>query len=356
MNEAELHSGRYAVTDGEIAVANLQSARRRSWDRVSRDPMAAGAAERIVEEEQITLQFLGDVGALDRLDALATILGQLDPASARTALVQTQVASATHRFAEARCHLHEADCRGASRQATDRLLLNIDQACGARADAVLDARRRMADESNGLEDLVPLGALLADLREFAEADLVYRRALQVYQDVSPFALAWVCFQLGVLWGELVPDPQAERAADWYRRAITYVPAYVKARVHLAEIHLRCGEAGDAEALLMPALASGDPEVRWRLGEALAAQGKFDEAEGQFAAARSGFEVLLDKHLLAFADHGAEFYAASGELPKALALARVNVENRSTRRAVEQMDAIASLVTSSCEPRPNGVPG
>ena len=51
---------------------------------------------------------------------------------------------------------------------------------------------------------MPLGALLADLREFDEADRIYQRALREYRDVSPFAVAWVCFQLGVLWGELVP--------------------------------------------------------------------------------------------------------------------------------------------------------
>src|SRR5262249_41099265 len=160
---------------------------------------------------------------------------RLDPMSARTALVQTQVASTAHRFADARRWLVDAERNGASREAIERLALNIDQACGERIDAALDARRRLAAKSDGLEVLVPLGALLADLREFDEADHVYRRALRVYQDVSPFALAWACFQLGVLWGELVPEAQATRAADWYRQAIAYVPAYVKARVHLAEI-------------------------------------------------------------------------------------------------------------------------
>ena len=52
-----------------------------------------------------------------------------------------------------------------------------------------------------------LGALLADLREFTDADRIYRQALRGYRDVSPFPVAWVCFQLGVLWGELVPEPQ-----------------------------------------------------------------------------------------------------------------------------------------------------
>src|SRR5262249_46324067 len=131
------------------------------------------------------------------------------------------------------------------------------------------------------------------------------------------------------------------AALWYQRAIAYLPGYVKARVHLAEIHVSQGQTSDAKALLLPALSSGDPEVRWRLADVLVAQGRFDEAEGQLDAARAGFEEFLGRHLLAFADHAAEFYAGSGsDLRRALELARMNVANRPTRRAVEQAHAIA----------------
>ena len=105
---------------------------------------------------------------------------------------------------------------------------------------MLDARRSMAADSGRLEELVPLGALYAELREFDEADRTYRRALSEYQDVSPIAVAWVCFQLGVLWGELVPEPRSILAALWYGKAVEYLPRYVKARVHLAEIQLRSG--------------------------------------------------------------------------------------------------------------------
>jgi len=74
-------------------------------------------------------------------------------------------------------------------------------------------------------------------------------------------------------------------------------------------------------------------------------------------ARSGFEALLSRHQLTFADHGAKFYAGSGhDAHKALVLARVNVENRPTRRAAERMDAIASPVPSSFASSENGVPG
>jgi len=145
----------------------------------------------------------------------------------------------------------------------------------------------------------------------------------------------------MLWGELVPIPDASLAAFWYRRAIGYLPGYVKARVHLAEIYASQDQTGDAEALLLPALSSRDPEVRWRLADVLIAQERFEEAETQLDAARSGFDELLGRHLLAFADHAAEFYASSGnDCRRALELARANVANRPTRRALEQMHGIA----------------
>src|SRR6185436_4511686 len=215
-------------------------------------------------------------------------------------------------------------------------------ACGVELEAVLATRQRIAAASGRLEDLIPLGALFADLERFTEADAVYRQAFSSYNDISPFPLAWVCFQLGLLWGELVPVPDPNLAALWYRRAISYVPGYVKARVHLAEIYASQDKTGDAETLLRPALSNRDPEVRWRLADVLSAQARFEEAERQLDAARSGFEALLERYLLAFADHAAEFYAGSGnDCPRALELARANVANRPTRRALRQADAIAA---------------
>jgi hypothetical protein len=330
------------ATDGEIAALNFESARRRAWARFAQDARLPGVAEAIVDFERLAAQFLGNLDALDRLETLAAQFAGADD-SPRAALVQAEVASTAHRFADARDHLSRAASLGAPREEIDRLLLGIDQACGVELDAVLAARRRIATASGRLEDLVPLGALLADLERFAEVDAVYRQALSSYADVSPFPLAWVCFQLGVLWGELVPVPDPHLAARWYRRAMAYLPGYVKARVHLAEVCASQGQPGEAEALLKPALASRDPEVRWRLADVLIAQGIFEEGERQLAAARSGFEELLSRHLLAFADHAAEFYAGSGnDYRLALELARTNANNRPTRRAVRQAHAIAVM--------------
>ncbi|WP_331375188.1 hypothetical protein [Sinorhizobium chiapasense] len=331
-----------SATDGEIAAINLESARRGAWARFAQDPRLPGVAEAIVDNERLASQFFGDLEALDRLNALALQFARAD-GSSRSLLVQAEVTSTAHRFDDARGYLARAAQMGAPGEAIERQALAIDQACGAELDAVFAARHRFAMASGRLEDLVPLGALLADLERFSEADAVYRQALFSYDDVSPFPLAWVCFQLGMLWGELVPVPDPNLAALWYRRAIAYLPSYVKARVHLAEIYASQGGTGEAEALLLPALSSGDPEVNWRLADVLIAQGRLEEAERQLNAARFGFDQLLERHLLAFADHAAEFYAGSGnDCRRALELARTNVANRPTRRAVKQAQAIALI--------------
>jgi tetratricopeptide (TPR) repeat protein len=331
----DLDSRPMLTTDGDIAVINLESARRRSWSRFFEDPLRDGTAESVVGHEQLVCQFVGDLSALARLEFIATELVQAAPVSARTALIQAQVASTAHRFADARHYLAQAANGGAASDDVQRLSLNIDQACGVNLDKLLDVRRQIANEFNRLDDLVALGALLADMGESDDADRTYRRALMGYQDVSPFPLAWLYFQLGLLWGESVPRPNPSRAAEWYQKAIDTLPSYTKARVHLAEVYSSNGRLSDAEALLRPIITVGDPEVHWRLADVLAAQGKFDDAEAQMEIAHSWFERQLERHLLAFADHGAEFYAASGsDSRKALQLARVNVANRPTLRAFE----------------------
>lgn len=343
-----------AATDGAIAAINLDSARCASWKRFRADPCRAGLAELILEQEHLAAQFLGDLDALGRMEIVADELARIDESSGRTALVEAQVASAAHRFADASRHLAHARLRGAPHARVDRQMLSVDQACGRQLNTVLEARRSIAAASGRLEDLVPLGAVLADLHRFDEADDIYRRAIVAYDDVSPFPLAWTCFQLGVLWSEIATDPDPNRATRWYQRAIEYLPRYVKARVHLAEICAVDGRLADAEALLVPALLSGDPEVSWRLADVLVQQKRGDESATHLCTARVRFEELLARHPLAFADHAAEFYAGSGgDHSRALDLARANLANRPTRRAAELASAIAS--SNDAAKTPCGVP-
>ena len=339
--EPDLASGSVQATDGVIAAINLRSTLAQSWNRFWQAPLRPGMAESVIEQEQLNAQFLGDLGAFDRLDQLASHLLRVDPDSARSALVDAQIAASTHRFAYARECLSRATDRGCPAIAAQRLAMSIDQACGVSLDALRERRLRLAGQSGRLEDWVPLGALLADLGEFDDAERAYCRGLGEYRDVSPFAVAWVCFQLGMLWGERVPQAQTGRAARWYAKAIDYLPGYVKARVHLAEIRLAEGRGAQARALLVPALASGDPEVAWRLSDVALALGQSAEAQALSDAARSGFERLLARHPLAFADHAAEFYAGSGnDARRAFELTGMDLANRPTLRAFEKAHAAA----------------
>jgi tetratricopeptide (TPR) repeat protein len=323
------------ATSGEIAVVNHRSARRRAWARFWQSPDLPGLAEAVVEQEDVAARFLGDVTALDRLGELTRRLETVENPPAHAPLVLAQIASMEHRFVDANNHLATAKAAGAPRAAIHRLELAIDQACGRNLDTVLEFRRRAAEESGRLEDLVPLGALLADLGEIAAADDAYLQGLRRYGDVSPFAPAWVCFQLGVLWGEVAQEADAERAALWYRQALSYLPCYVKARIHLAEILTEEGRLAEAEALLVTMIDIGDPEVRWRLSEVCSETGSQHEAERHLERARTLYDELLGKYLLAFADHGAEFYLAVGNDPaRALDLALLNLDNRPTLRAFE----------------------
>jgi tetratricopeptide (TPR) repeat protein len=331
----------FKVTDGEIAANNLESANKRSWSKFWHSPERPGSAEEIVAREQIALQFFGDVRVLERLDVLVEQMNRADVCLARAALIEARVASMAHRFRDAEVSLARAERFGAAAEDVRGMLLSILQATGKRLGHVLVCRRRIAADSSRLEDVVPLAALLADLCQFEEADRLYQHALHAYCGVSPFAVAWVYFLLGVLWGELQSQPSLAVAAQWYERAITYVPGYVRARVHLAEIFVADGRFADAEMVLLPAVAAGDAEAHSCLAKLLLVTGRLEESDVHKDAAKRGFDALLEKHELAFADHGAAFYHGLGNDPgRALKLARRNVANRPTIKALEQAHAIA----------------
>jgi tetratricopeptide (TPR) repeat protein len=330
-----IQTGLPAATAGDLAIRNHESFLDRCWYVWRRWPDRRGTAEQIVDEEHRRTQFLGDTSALDRLVALSSELRERQPSCPVTHLIAAQVASLVHQFPEGRMHLTKAAACGEPEDALRRVGLAIEQALGENWPAVLAARQEMAEVSGALQDLVPLGALLADIGEYEKAEQTYMRAIREYRDLSPFTLAWVCFQMGVLWGETIPEPDRYRAAFWYEQAIAYLPAYARARVHLAEIHLDDLEPEGAEALLLPVVNSGDPEIRWRLAQALVAQGRAEEGELQCKAAGAAFEALLARYELAFADHAAEFYLSSGaDVPRAYYLARLNLANRPTLRAFE----------------------
>jgi hypothetical protein len=321
------------ATDGELFSINIQSSLAHQWFLFQHHPEKPGVLESIADGESMMAQFFGDYASLDRLEGLANTLLLSKPDDASSHMLAARVHSARHYFSQANESLTRAKALGAKTQDVLRLQLSIEQALGDDLEAVLAQRKFLVQQNPTLENLVPLGALLAELGQCDAANEVYLKALKSSNGLSPLGAAWTCFQLGFLWGELRVDPDLEHAAYWYAHAVNYLPGYTHASVHLAEIHLENHAFDDAHRLLASVLHSGDPEVRWRLSDLLTEQGNLSAAAAEKENARKMYEALLSRHELAFADHAAEFYLGSGANPgRALQLSLANLNNRFTKRA------------------------
>jgi FimV-like protein len=323
------------ATDGELFIHNMESVLDRHWFIYRAHPERPGLLEALVDGESMRAQFFGDYSSLDRICTLANTIIETKPDAASSQLIAAQVNSARHLFKEAQHNLDQAKKLGADDRAISRIQLSIDQALGHNLEEVLASRLQISEDSNAIEDLIPLGALLVDLGRYDEANEVYLNALRSYDDLSPLGLAWACFQLGFLWGEVAEDPDLIKAEYWYSKAVSYLPGYAHATVHLAEIYLENGDYDRARALLNSIINGGDPEARWRMSELLAKEGDIQGSACELEAASAMYEDLLSRHELAFADHAAEFYLGSGNNPdRALKLALLNLRNRGTIRAYE----------------------
>lgn len=324
-----------AATDGTLALINHESILDRCWQTIDLHPDRLGIAAQLIDEEYCRSHFLGDASALDRLLTLSETLLQQCAESGETYVLAAQIASLVHKFDQATQYLVQAKKLGASAHSLLRQQLSIDHAIGHNWKDVFDTRLRLSVQSPNLQNLVALGALYAEMGLYQEAEDSYLRAIAEDREHSPFSLAWACFQLGVLYGETLEPAQPATAQYWYEQALSYMPPYTHARVHLAELHLDAARLDSALKLLQPIKDSTDPEVSWRLAQIYDQTGQAHEASHYLARTQHIFEQLLTHHELAFADHAVDFYLQEGDNPdKALRLALLNLDNRATLRAFE----------------------
>jgi hypothetical protein len=324
-----------AATDGALALINHESILDRCWQTIDLHPDRLGIAAQLIDEEYRRSHFLGDASALDRLLTLSDTLLQQCAESGEAYVLAAQIASLVHKFDQAAQYLVQAKKLGASAHGLLRQQLSIDHAIGHNWKDVFDTRLRISVQSPNLQNLVALGALNAEMGLYPEAERSYLRAIAEDREHSPFSLAWACFQLGVLFGETLEPAQPASAQYWYEQALSYMPPYTHARVHLAELHLDAGRLDTALNLLLPIQDSEDPEVSWRLAQLYERKGEVHKTSHYLARTLKSFERLLSGHVLAFADHAVDFYLEEGDNPaKALQLALLNLDNRATLRAFE----------------------
>jgi tetratricopeptide (TPR) repeat protein len=320
------------TTHGAIALANLESQIAGLERAAERHAISPGEGASLAGLRLQRAQILGRVSDYEAALALGDALVRDHPHEPRGWLVRARAAAALHRFPAALADLGEAARRGAAPAEIDAVRAGVLQATG-RLDEALEIRRRLVAARRDVTSLGGEGTVRAARGELREAERLYAAAVASYQDVSPFPVAWVELQRGLMW---MREDDLPRARIWLATAHERLPQYAPAAGHLAEVEAALGRVDAAVALLRPlAERAEDPDYAAQLARILGEAGRAEEAARWRDRAVARYETLLAEHPEAFADHAAELWLAAGDDPaRALVWAERNLEIRPTVRAWE----------------------
>jgi tetratricopeptide (TPR) repeat protein len=304
------------TTSGVIAIANLDQ-------QISQLRDETGVEELLL----VRSRFLADYEALDRASSLTEIRFEA-PADL---LRRARTRSALHRFADALADVAAAEHAGSNGDEIVALRSSILVATGRAAEAIPQLEANLVRHP-GFASRSALAVAYAAIGRLGDADRLYVAALADLDTTLPFPYAWIYFARGVMWAEQGGD-QA-RAEAMYVQALAYLPQFVSANLHLAELEVARGDLTSAiERLDRIVRSSDEPEALALLGGLHARIGDTVRGEREVALARERYESLLAHDLLAFADHAAEFYLGPGaDAVRAWDLAQKNLANRETDRA------------------------
>ncbi len=341
------------TTSGALAADNVQAELAQAERLHAERPADVGRARSLVDRLLLHAQYWGQLADYDRALAIAM---SLPPTNAAALLVRAHVWSALHQFPRALAAVDEAELtlppREASFEQAEKTRVSIWQATGRLDDAI----KRLQAWRRDRPTLATFGAeatAYAEARDFTRAASLFEEAKRHYNDVSPFAVAWLEFQEGHMW-EGAGRSDLARAA--FASAHARLPIYAAATAHLAGTLATSGDPASlaqARALLEPLVArSDDPEYIGQLAAVQRRLGHADEAERLTREATEMYEGLLSRHPEAFEDHAARFFLrVVGDPRRALALAEKNLTLRQTPEARDLCDearravAVAAVIPS-----------
>jgi tetratricopeptide (TPR) repeat protein len=318
------------VTDGTIALLNLRA----QIDGLEPDVRRGHVSieSRIGLIELITLRglILGHIADYERAEEIAEQLVREAATDGTAFVTRARTRAVFHRFTDALDDLDRAERLSLDAEITNRERAAIFQAVG-RYDEALAIREKAADCQPSFEHAAALVGLYSERGEIDAAERMYVDSCRRYRGVSPFPLALLDFQLGLMW---MSEGRLDEARTSFDAAQRHVPAYAPAQGHLAEVEAELGEIESAVARLNSlAVSSDDPDYAAQLARILGEAGRAHESRHWCRLAAARYDELVTSHPEAFADHAAEFWLAAGANPiKALRLATMNVEVRKTPRA------------------------
>jgi tetratricopeptide (TPR) repeat protein len=333
------------TTNGTIALANLAAQIDGLELHAVHGRLTSRSWAELVDLLILRAQMLGRIADYERALALADLGLREASAEGLSFLSLARARGSLHLFKDALRELDVADQLGIEDAAAQAERAAILQAVG-RYDEALALRRAAVERRADFESVAGLAALHAERGETAEAEPLFDESYVRFRGVSPFPLAQLEFQRGLMWREA---GHPLRARDWFDAAWRRLPAYAQAEGHLAEVEAELGKREDAIARLRRlASESDDPDYAAQLARVLDEDGNANEADRWRARAEKRYDELVSRHPAAFADHAAEFWSSAGRDPqRAVRLAKLNLEVRNTPRA----RALLSRTIAACR----GVP-
>jgi tetratricopeptide (TPR) repeat protein len=208
-----------------------------------------------------------------------------------------------------------------------------------------DAEKLMApiDDRSGATAMVTSAVLFAHQQKADESERLFEKARTAFVDVSPFPVAWMDFQRGML---LEAGGKEKEARSYYLEALEAIPVYTHAAVHAS-----ITDAPDRAIARLEALkpVTTDPDVLAALADAHKRAKHDADAKKATEAARARYEELLAKHPEAYRDHAARFYLGAGnDTKKALDYAEKNAKLRPTEEAIDLWMAAAAAVNDKAQ--------
>lgn len=327
----------YAIESGEKVLARAKSFTERSRMR-----------RQIIDGLLKRVQYLGDLGALDRLVELTGEMMTVADELPDKHLYHARVLTALHRFDEAAAAIDRAEAEGVSARFLAlpriRLLLNTGEPAEALAEL-----EKLEKRTKTLPVVSTLAVTLADLGRVDAANRQFDRGLSAPTLVDPLPVVYLWFQQGLMYER---QGEKSRARDYYNLARGRFPYHTTLNSHLAALEAEAGELDAAIARVRELVKqSDDPEYLGQLAGLLRQAGKKSEAEPLAEKAEADYEKLLARYPAAFADHAARFYLDVVSKPeRALELAAKNLENRKTDEAYQLYLDAAHAASKSAAPK------
>lgn len=309
----------FRTTSGDIYAGNLDGQIRALVESIDRAPDPARKAQ-LARLFYHRFQLLGRLEDALRARLLIAEVARAADADPETLLLQAAIEGGFHDFDAAQAAINRAVLAGADQAQVARAQVAVNRALGDEGadDAPLPDP----------EDYVALVGAAAHAVERGrpdEASTRLRSAQAAYRDVSPFPLAWIHLQQGIVF---LRHGALEPARVFFSAAHRRLPQYYLATEHLAEVELGLGNAERAAELYRAVIAQNDHPAFWHgLALAEAELGNRTAAADAARAADEKYDALLASQPLMFADHAVDYYIDTARPERALELALLNAQHR-----------------------------